>query len=202
MYPENKHPYPRKNIISICVIVLLLASIIFICLNIRFHKFPKEEVTMQDPTYEITFFNFKYQFLETGQLYEIGKVRNGKKDGLWKHYSRGAKPWEVCEKGYYVNGKEEGKWIFYRADGECHCFFSNGKRNGVSLEFEKNGKLASKMFYKNGKLNGHAIYYENGKPIMEGDWKDGKEHGVWIIYKDVIDGKRYKEFYDNGKLCN
>lgn len=195
MYPEKKLLYPRKNIISICVIVLLLASIIFICLNIRFHKFPEEEVTMQDPTYEITFFNIKYQFRKNRKLYGIGKINNGRKSGLWKYYDRAGR---ICRKGNYIDGKREGKWFSYYP--ESQYFFSNDKLEGVSLEFNMNGKFESKKFFKDGKLNGHAIYYENGKIIMEGDWKDGKEHGVWNIYKDVVDGKRYKEFYKHGKL--
>ena len=130
---------------------------------------------MQDPTYEITFFNFKYQFLETGQLYAIGKVKDGKKNGLWKYYDRGAKPWEIGEKRYYLNGKREGIWVSSYRDGEYRSFFTPNDKQGVCISFNKNGKFVSKEFYKNGKLNGHAIYYENGKPIMEGDWKDGKE---------------------------
>lgn len=92
--------------------------------------------------------------------------KNGNKKGKWvikgMHYYTGRtkvvsefRPDQVVETGMYVNNRKEGVWI----------------------EYHKNGKMRRKLTYINGVLNGEAAFYDETEKILkEGAFKDNK----WI----------------------
>ena len=86
-------------------------------------------------------------------------------------------------------------------------------REGVSLTYHPNGKLAVEAPYKNGKLNGvFRSYDENGNLRETIGYKDGEEEGFSILYyengkkkssenyrRGTLNGKS-EDWYENGKI--
>lgn len=73
-------------------------------------------------------------------------------------------------------------------------------REGVSLSYHPNGRVAIEAPYKNGKLDGvFRSHYENGKLWQTIGYRDGVEDGISTDYFE--NGvKRTKEIYKNGVL--
>ena len=86
-------------------------------------------------------------------------------------------------------------------------------REGVSLTYHPNGKLAVEAPYKNGKLNGvFRSYDEKGNLRETIGYKDGEEEGFSILYyengkkkssesyrRGTLNGKS-EDWYENGKI--
>ncbi len=73
-------------------------------------------------------------------------------------------------------------------------------REGVSLTYHPNGKLAVEAPYKNGKLDGVLRSYdENGKLCETVGYKDGIEEGLSIVYYEN-GKKKSSEKYNRGTL--
>ena len=82
-----------------------------------------------------------------------GKLKNGKREGLWVHYWDNG---QISSKGTYKDGKREGPWVIYY----------------------KNGQLMTKGTYKNGRKEGLGVgFYPDGTLIEQwtGTYKDGKK---------------------------
>ena len=77
----------------------------------------------------------------------------------------------------------------------------NGKREGYWEEYYDNGKLMYKGNYKDGKLCGYWEYYfSSGKIYFKGSHKDGIRDSYWERY--YSNGKlMHKGNYKDGKLC-
>ena len=73
-------------------------------------------------------------------------------------------------------------------------------REGMSVSYHPNGKVAIEAPYKNGKLDGEfKSYYESGKPWQTIGYKNGVEEGASIDYYE--DGRQKKrEIYKDGVL--
>ena len=77
----------------------------------------------------------------------------------------------------YECGAKNGPYIEYDQNGTIRkkSFFKNGKLDGYSEEYDENGTLRKKSFYKNGKLDGTSVEYdEKRKPIKRSVYKNGK----------------------------
>lgn len=86
-------------------------------------------------------------------------------------------------------------------------------REGLSVSYHPNGKVAVEAPYKNGKLDGvFRSYYENGKVWQTVGYLDGIEEGFSVTYYEngskkikevykngILDGAT-EEYYENGKL--
>ena len=73
-------------------------------------------------------------------------------------------------------------------------------REGVSLSYHPNGKLAIQAPYKNGKLDGvFKSYFENGKLWQTIGYQNGIEEGISTTYFEN-GTKKAKEIYRNGIL--
>ena len=56
---------------------------------------------------------------------------------------------------------------------------------GPNNYYSPEGILLKKLHYKNDLLVGQAFYYDaNGNVSIEGNYKEGRKHGVWKYYKD------------------
>jgi len=87
--------------------------------------------------------------------------RNGHLRAI-RHYIAGKK--EGVAQGFYENGRLQGDWLFEAGEpisAEIHYMtggvhlkhrFENGKKNGLTKEYDKNGKLMAKRYYKNDKM--------------------------------------------------
>jgi len=136
----------------------------------------------------------------------------------------------IASEGRYVSQKKEGKWKFFSSFKNkyliCEEEYSANRKNGLSLKFYSNGKIAEKVMYVNdirqgemlryfpdgtvclrsnyaeGKLQGKfEAFFDNGKLQFSGYYKDDARHGPWLIYNK--DGSiRYKIEYNYGVADN
>ena len=80
----------------------------------------------------------------------IGKMKNGKKDGLWT--------------SWYENGQKESEETF-----------KDGKRDGLGTWWYENGRKKIKGINKDGRRDGlWTWWYENGQKKEEVTFKDGE----------------------------
>jgi antitoxin component YwqK of YwqJK toxin-antitoxin module len=88
----------------------------------------------------------------SGEKYEAGSLRNGKKEGIWNTW--------------YGNKQKEFKLTY-----------KNGVENGLFTYYYQNGQKKSKANYKNGLIiDGlYNRWYENGQMEEEGTYKDGEK---------------------------
>ncbi len=90
------------------------------------------------------------------------------------------------------------------ADGSLSRIYTLQKgtdiREGVSLSYHPNGKVAVEAPYKNGKLDGvFKSFYENGNPWQTIGYKNGIEEGISTDYYE--NGmKKSREVYKAGVL--
>ena len=74
--------------------------------------------------------------------------------------------------------------------------YKNGKRNGKSVTYYKNGKIASEIFYKDGKRNGKAIFwYRDGKKMSEINYFMNNKHGKVVIWNKNGTLKEESNYY-------
>ena len=68
------------------------------------------------------------------------------------------------------------------------CNYKDGKQERIKWYYE-NGQLEAKGNFRDGKQVGLWVsYYENGQARSTGNYKDGKPDGLWETY------------YENGRL--
>ena len=117
----------------------------------------------------------------------IGKMKNGKKDGLWT--------------SWYENGQKESEETF-----------KDGKRDGLGTWWYENGQKKDEFTWKDGKVDGTwKWYWSNGTKMKEGNWKDSKLDGLCIEWYENgrkkikginKDGRRdglWTWWYENGQ---
>lgn len=127
------------------------------------------------------------------------KDENGRKQGLWKFYSRdGILILEVT----YQNDVKHGPCVRYHPSlgypiEELNYF--NGRKDGVCKKYYISGELRSEGYYKDGKRVDKWVYYQkvNGEKKAEGGYFNGQKEGEWLYYnsKGVI---VLKGSYKNG----
>ncbi len=132
---------------------------------------------------------------------------------------------KVTTSGLYRNKQREGSWVEYYPSGLTKSIttYIDGKKEGVTLEFNDNGQLSKRInfhldqldgdyrefnyttvkeerFYKNGKLEGTVkIYYPDGKVMEEGLYKNGIRDGISKWY-DQQGNVTIEYEYQNGVL--
>lgn len=144
-------------------------------------------------------------FYESGNLKMRGALRHNTNFGHWEYfYENGHKSMEGT-----VNGKNrEGDWILYYENGSVKetGSYRNNQRTGLWKSFYEDGVLKSEVeysddygrcieYYHSGKVAGegpksgtkpvgHWRYFSetDGTLHSEGDYENGKKHGLWISY--------------------
>ena len=99
---------------------------------------------------------------------------------------------ELTHMGTYVNGLKDGTWESYLSDLQLFRVesFDKGKRNGITMQFNRKGKISNVEHYKNNKLDGLVYIYSptSSRLLKEQHYTDGLLTGL------------YRNFYDNGKI--
>lgn len=97
------------------------------------------------------------------------------------------------------NGKAEGLWLEWYPNGvlRYRAYWKNGVGNGRWEYFYPNGKLRSESFYINDITQGiYKSYHENGQLKTDATYIDGKKEGLEFTY-DVngftLSRKRYEK---------
>lgn len=142
-----------------------------------------------------------------------------KQDGLFVLSNKTAKV-----TGSVLNGKKEGVWIESTPGTEMPktiVSFKNGMKNGIEIEFDRNGTIQKKseymndtvngstITYRNGRMSGMSSYcmgvldglkvtcYDNGNHKEEAEYKLGKRNGVTTWFSE--NGNRVASYtYENG----
>lgn len=112
---------------------------------------------------------------------------NGMKTGYWIE-----RQGELTQKGVYTTNRKSGNWITYYSNSLIFKveYFTEGVKDGISLQFDRKGKLTLMENYRNNLLNGPTIYYGQytESPMSETNFANGKKNG------------QVRQYYDNAKL--
>lgn len=152
-------------------------------------------------------------------IYKDGKITGegiiddeGVKDGPWKEfYSDG----QLRSEGSYRNGKKIGKWRFYHPNSNLEQegnFNNQGNADGIWKWYYDNNSLMREESYMNGKQEGlFTEYDENGRIIVQGEYVDGLEEGLWKYqlgdhreegyYRGGMRSGEWKYYYDEGQTA-
>src|SRR5690554_938324 len=215
-------------------VVLLFLSVVFMNFSVaqeeKFNQFNEKgnrhgvwkgvHEKSQRPRYEGTFVNGK----ETGVFKYFDDTKAGtliatrdfsKGDGSCYVTMYNQKGNKVSEGLLNKNRENEGKWKYYHQNSPQLMSvetFKNGKLNGKSTVYYKNGKIASETHYKDGIKDGlYKKYSQDGIVLEEIPYKNNQFNGM-VTYRDVkgqiIAQGMYEKglkkgiwkFYENGKL--
>ncbi len=168
---------------------------------------------------------FKYYY-----SFDSVKVIMDFRDGGKVAYAKWLHPNGKVESiGKYVGEeKRDSVWVFYDEYGYLLSkeSYSKGKKNGLSIIYLPDGKIAEQKNYKmdlpdgpfkqffdgkivkgegvyiNGHLDGKVSYYfPNGVAVAQGYYKMGDKVGPWI-YRSENGKVKEKELYIDGKLAD
>lgn len=176
---------------------------------------------------ETTLKNGSYsKFYTTGEIYQKGKLKNGKEVDTIYFYDFNEKPIQYLiiksdtvnnyylKNGPYISYRQNRK-IFEKGIVKNHAngdewtkYFDNGKIDwtknlvngtGWNQWYYKNGKIAGINYIVNGKTNGVVRkWHENGQLKELSYWKEGLQDGTYRTYFD-IENIKTEGFYKNGK---
>ncbi|MCX6249071.1 MAG: toxin-antitoxin system YwqK family antitoxin [Bacteroidetes bacterium] len=111
----------------------------------------------------------------------------GNKIGYWEEQMA-----DQIVKGFYRNNTRTGCWVTQLANNVLVRIdnYSGGKKDGISIWFDRRNRLLGEENYKNGQLDGLVINYSNYNeyPLTEVVYSKGKKNGTSKVY------------YDNGKI--
>lgn len=120
--------------------------------------------------------------ITTNDGYEVGKLINGEKNGVWKFFNNQDILVKVSN---YNNGLLDGVTTSYYPTGSVYSvgYYKNGIPNGNMSAFYEDGKLNFSDNYHNGKKEGVSYFFskEDGTEIKanyEGGIKDGKQFHI------------------------
>ena len=114
---------------------------------------------------------------------EAGKIAQG--DFAWFHTNRTQK-----SKGAFSDGKKEGVWLEWNEQGALidSSTFNEGKHVGISMRWHDNGMAKDSLNFNDPGTGLQVSWYDEGHVSSIGRWVQEKKHGLW------------KYFHKNGKL--
>jgi antitoxin component YwqK of YwqJK toxin-antitoxin module len=136
-----------------------------------------------------------YHKLLRNYYYEVGRYKNGEKDGSWSKYHKTT--FKIMGVSNFLEGKMDGiQILFSTKSGDITKteYYKEGVKEGPTVEFFDNLKKKSVLNYKDGKLDGVAEkYYENGALLERSIYLNGLKEGKSIWYSKGK--KRIAEYY-------
>lgn len=108
---------------------------------------------------------------------------------------------QLSMEGDTKNGLKHGSWVTYSNTGavESVTTYYLGKKQGVNLNFDRQGYLQNKMYYHNDELHGEFKAFKRSRLIELRNYRFGKLDGMLTKYYD--NGKLLEESpYINGEL--
>lgn len=132
----------------------------------------------------------------------------GKKNGYYYKYGKDPlKGIYVRSKELYAGDRKEGSAYVYFPDGKIKqtTFYNNGKKEGLSREFDSNGNVITLYEYNNDFLiSRERINRTDEKGQKQGEWKEFYPNGSIKTEKTFKDDQLhgyYKEYDNRGKLA-
>jgi antitoxin component YwqK of YwqJK toxin-antitoxin module len=157
-------------------------------------------------------------FDQTGDTVEKINYLLGKRNGYsFKFKNDPSLGSYIYSRELFAGDKKEGTAYFYFPDGKVQqtVSYNNGKKEGLSKEFDRNGMVISLLEYNNDFLiTRERINRTDNKGLKQGEWKDFYPNGSIKVernYKDDLLHGYYKEYdtrgilvlttlYDNGSI--
>ncbi len=103
--------------------------------------------------------------------------------------------------GYFSNNLRDGQWKWFWKDGSLKSlyFYSEGKLEGICIEYYDNGKIKEKGNYYNDQKTGIWFEYESVVSLnyCKGSFSNNQKNGIWDCYKDNNLFSRTR--FDNGQ---
>lgn len=174
---------------------------------------------------------FWKSYYVTGVLKSEGKRTNHLLDSIWSFYDQSG---DIVEKISYLYGKKNGWYLKYKKDpvkgtylwsqelyagdlkeGTATIFYPDGKvqqtiayydgkKEGLSREFDQNGNVITLQEYHNDFLvSRERVNRADAKKLKQGPWKEFYENGkirVEANYVDDLLHGYYKEYDEKGNL--
>jgi antitoxin component YwqK of YwqJK toxin-antitoxin module len=144
---------------------------------------------------------------QTGDTTEKISYLDGKKNGWYLKYKKdpgtGIYIWS---KELYAGDRKEGLSYVYYPDGKIQqtIGYNEGKKEGLSKEFDREGNVLTLMEYNNDFLiSREKINRTDAKGLKQGSWKDFYPNGAIKSeksYKDDQLSGYYKEYDNRGRL--
>ena len=136
-----------------------------------------------------------------GNLKEHYYLKDGKKDGEFLMYFENN---QLQIKTTYKSNYYEGAFVAYYPDGTLNTetFFVNGKQHGTYKDYHPNGSLKIIATYENGFKVLHKDFYLGpsngiGHPKVVAQCKDGRFHGSYKVYYDILPGEAPSQIIDS-----
>ena len=144
---------------------------------------------------------------QTGDTLEKINYLYGKKNGYYYKYKKDpAYGIYVYSKELYAGDKREGTAYIYFPDGKIKqtINYRNGKKEGLSKEYNQNGEVVAIFEYSNDFLiNREKINSKDEKGLRQGTWKEFYPSGAIkseCYYKNDLLHGYYKEYDEKGNL--
>jgi antitoxin component YwqK of YwqJK toxin-antitoxin module len=144
---------------------------------------------------------------QTGDTVEKINYLYGKKNGWYYKYKK--EPSEglyIWSKELFAGDKKEGTSYVYFPDQKIQQTITwyNGKKSGLSKEFDREGTVITLLEYNNDFLTGREkINRKDGNGLKQGDWKEFYPNGnikSEKTFKDDLLHGYYKEYDIKGNL--
>jgi antitoxin component YwqK of YwqJK toxin-antitoxin module len=138
-------------------------------------------------------------------------ILEGKGFMIQPHPSDGRR--SAVSESHWLNGKRHGHFVeWLKQSEEDRCYdsskhikaqegqYTNGKKDGIWLNWHGNGQICTEQNYINGKMNGEYKYWKYDGILQSIEhYKNDKRHGLSLRFFD--NGKKENEaYYKNGVL--
>ena len=150
-----------------------------------------------DWTYNTEVGNSKYNVTYTVGNYNLVVFT----DSLGTNYTGTPVIDEPEQDGTYLGQGRKGEYDF-SIYPIVHVTFKDGKPDGLTTHWYKNGQKKIEETYNDGKNEGkYTSWYENGQKKKEETYKDGQRDGAWTQWR-ANGQKEYEGTYKDGELIS
>jgi uncharacterized protein len=146
-------------------------------------------------------------FNQRGDTLEKINFILGKKNGYYLKYQEDPiKGLYIASKELYAGDLKEGNAVYYYPEGKIKQTipYYHGKKEGLSKEFDRDGKITTLLEYSNDFLiSREKINIVDDKNLKQGKWLNFYKNGIIKSeknYKDDILHGYYKEYNEKGKI--
>jgi len=143
---------------------------------------------------------------QTGDTLEKINYLYGKKNGYYYKYKKDAEGVYIWSKELFAGDKKEGTAYLYFPDHRIQqtITWNNGKKSGLSKEFDHDGNVITLLEYNNDFLiSREKINRKDNNGLKQGEWKDFYPSGNIKAEKSFRDDRLhgyYKEYDAKGNL--